>query len=73
MEVLNDEVETAVAVPLPDVAVDVVVGEGKERVGWAEATLQNCCESCSAEDSREGHVVDMQLTIPLGNLPLKYD
>jgi len=56
-------------VPLKVLDVDVMVGLGKERDGLADAMLQNCCESCSAEASSDGQVTDMQETIERGNLP----
>lgn len=60
-----------VAVPVPLVAVVEVVGVGKESVGWDEAMLQKDWESCSADWSSVGQVVDMQDTTVLGNFPLE--
>lgn len=60
-----------VGVPLPLVVDELLVGVGKDSVGCAEAMLQNCCESCSAEDSSEEQLVDIQVTIAFGNLPLE--
>lgn len=67
------EVGTAVAVAVPVVAVRVVVGVGNESEVDNEGVvrLQNCRASCSVVFSKVGHVVDMQETIPWGNLPLK--
>jgi len=59
-----------VAVAVPEVAVEVVVGVGNDRDEDDDARLQNCCASCSVVFSKVGQVVDIQETIPLGNLPL---
>jgi len=60
---------TLVVAPLSVLDVDVIEALGKDRDGLADAMLQNCCESCSAETSSEGQVTDMQLTMASGNLP----
>lgn len=62
----------AVALPLEADEDDVDEGEGvgKESDLDVLARLQNCCESCSAEDSWSGHDLEMQDTIPGGNFPL---
>lgn len=66
------ELDVTLGVPLSVLDVDVIEALGKDRDGLADAILQNCCESCSAEASSEGQVTDMQLTMASGNLPL-YD
>jgi len=63
------ELDVALGVPLSVLDVDVIEALGKDRDGLADAILQNCCESCSAEASSEGQVTDMQLTMASGNLP----
>jgi hypothetical protein len=60
-----------VAIAVPVVAVDVVVGAGNESDVEFGLTLQNCWASCSVEFNKVGHVLDIHETIPFGNFPLQ--
>jgi len=59
-----------VAIAVPVVAVDVVVGAGNESDVEFGPTSQNCWASCSVEFNKSGHVLDIHETIPFGNFPL---
>jgi hypothetical protein len=62
---------TTVAVAVPDVAVELVVGLGNDNDLEGVARLQNCWASCSVEFNKVGQVTDIHDTIAGVNFPLR--